>query len=136
MGKKIKTRDKKVQKKPHENIGVSKEWLYMAPEGVGLRRVYEAVRECGEWKAEYWDEAQVLEIALPEAGSVDLEGMDGDWGDEALYSYMRERKVSKVYLVTIRPEDWEKAQSVMRYITEQMGGFFCGDTKDFQPEVG
>ena len=136
MSKKVKVKEKKVQKKPYENPEVPKEWLYMAPEGVKLCKVYEGIRECGEWEAEYWKEAEVLEIGIPEAGSVDLEEMDAELGDEALFSYMREKNIAKVYLVTIRPEYWERARGVMQYIAEKMGGFFCGDTKDFQPEVG
>lgn len=111
---------------------IPKEWLYMLPEDRTLREMYEVARACKEWEAEYWEEAKVLEIAVPEAGSVDIECIEAE---EELLSYMREKKAEKVYAVTVVPEYWERARAVMQYLMAHLGGFFCGDTEDFKPEI-
>lgn len=135
-GKKIpKKMSKKIPQKKVENPNVPKEWLYLAPEGVTLRVIYEEAGACESWKAEFWEEAGALEIALPEAGSVDMEEIDIEEEDRELFSYRKEKGAGKVYAVTIRPEYWEKARGVMEYLTEKLGGFFCGDTEGFWPEV-
>lgn len=130
MSKKIK--GKKVSKNKTMHPDIPKEWLYMLPEDRTLREMYEVARACKEWEAEYWEEAKALEIAVPEAGSVDIECIEAE---EELLSYMREKKAEKVYAVTVVPEYWERARAVMQYLMAHLGGFFCGDTEDFKPEI-
>lgn len=133
MSKKIK--GKKAPKNTHKNKAmhpeIPSEWLYMLSEDRTLRAMYEVLRECKEWEAEYWEEAGVLEIALPEAGSVDIECIDAE---EELLSYMKEKRIEKIYAVTVMPMYWEKERAVMRHLITHLGGFFCGDTEDFKPE--
>ena len=97
----------------------------------------------GEWlylnneaqNAEYWEAAGVLEISLPESGTLDMEDLEGTLGDEEGDAYLKENEIHTVAAVTIRPEDYEKAKEVMLYIIEKLGGYFCGDTADFTPVV-
>lgn len=114
---------------------VPEEWLYLAMEGVSLADLYQCLKEEKRWRAEYWEEAQVLEIGIPDAGSIDLESMETDMEDRKLCSYMEETKAKAVYAVTVMPEYFEKAEAVMQYIAEKTGGIFCGDTEDFLPEI-
>lgn len=111
------------------------EWLYVAEEEIVPSQIYALFTENKNWKAEYWEEAEVLEIELPEAGSVDLENLDGASEDDVMEAYLKERGLHTVYAVTIRPDDFEQAKKVMEYISGQLGGYFCGDTDDFQPEI-
>ena len=111
------------------------EWLYVAEEEIVPNQIYALFTENKNWKAEYWEEAGVLEIELPEAGSVDLENMDGASEDEVMEAYLKEHGLHTVYAVTIRPDDFEQAKKVMEYISGRLGGYFCGDTDDFQPEI-
>lgn len=113
---------------------VPEEWLYLAPEGVSLRSIYDCLKEGKRWRAEYWDEAGVMEISIPEAGSVDVEVMEIDPEDTKLCSYMEMQKLKAVYAVTIMPEYFAEAQAVMQYTLETIGGIFCGDTEDLLPE--
>jgi len=129
---KNKSKLKKVQKKKAQSPS---EWLYLNPEEVGLRSVYEIFGREKHWRAELWEEAGVLEIGIPEAGSVDLERMDTDLGDEEGNAYLEKHQIKTVFAVTIVPEDYEKAHMVMMEIMKSRGGFFCGDTEDFQPEI-
>ena len=76
-----------------------------------------------------------MEIELPEAGSVDMENLGGASEDEAMEAYMKDRSLHTAYAVTIRPDDFEEAKKVMEYISSHLGGYFCGDTDDFQPEI-
>ncbi len=134
MSKKIKGKkvSKNIPKNKTMHPDIPKEWLYMLPEDRTLREMYEVARACKEWEAEYWEEAKALEIAVPEAGSVDIECIEAE---EELLSYMREKKTEKVYAVTVVPEYWERARAVMQYLMAHLGGFFCGDTEDFKPEI-
>ena len=134
MSKKIKGKkvSKNIPKNKTMHPDIPKEWLYMLPEDRTLREMYEVARACKEWEAEYLEEAKALEIAVPEAGSVDIECIEAE---EELLSYMREKKAEKVYAVTVVPEYWERARAVMQYLMAHLGGFFCGDTEDFKPEI-
>lgn len=114
---------------------VPAEWLYLVPEALMLRQVYEIFGKDLPWKAELWEEAGVLEIEIPQAGSVDLECMELSLGDEKGDAYLANHQIKTVFAVTIVPADFEKAKAVMAYIVERIGGFFCGDTEDFQPEI-
>lgn len=126
---------KDIHKKETPEKKVPEEWLYLAMEGVSLRDLYQCLKEENGWKAEYWDAAEVLEISIPEAGSVDLEAMEADPEDGELHSYMEETGAEKVYAVTVMPEYFEKAEAVMQHLVEKTGGIFCGDTEGFLPEI-
>lgn len=129
-------RKKYVHKKEADKIvSAPSEWLYFAMEGVSLRSIYDCLKKQKRWGAEYWEEAEVLEISISENGFVDLESMEMDPEDGELYACMEETGAKTVYAVTIVPEHFEKMQDVMRYIAEEQGGVFRGDTADFLPEV-
>ena len=109
------------------------EWLYLNKEELSLRKIYELFEE--KQTAEYWEAAGVLEISLPESGTLDMEDLEGTLGDEEGDAYLKENEIHTVAAVTIRPEDYEKAKAVMLCIIEKLGGYFCGDTADFTPVV-
>ena len=109
------------------------EWLYLNKEELSLRKIYELFEE--KQTAEYWEAAGVLEISLPESGTLDMEDLEGTLGDEEGDAYLKENEIHTVAAVTIRLEDYEKAKEVMLYIIEKLGGYFCGDTADFTPVV-
>lgn len=132
---KNKSKLKKQNKKTEQASGVPSEWLYLLPEEVKLRSIYELFTEDMPWKAELWEEAGVLEIEIPEAGSVDMECMDADLGDEQSNAFLEKHRIKTAFAVTIVPDDYDKAKEVMVRMMEKLGGFFCGDTEDFQPEV-
>ena len=129
--KPVQTKAPKAAKGPR----MPEEWLYLAEGEIMPEQIYAVFQEDSGWKAEYWEEAGVLEIELPEAGSVDMENLQGGSEDEIMEAYLKERELHTVYAVTIRPDDFEKAKKVMEYIISHLGGYFCGDTDDFQPEI-
>ena len=94
-----------------------KEWLYLAEDEITPAQIYGLFAEEKSWKAEYWEEAEVVEIELPEAGSVDMENLGGASEDEAMEAYMKDRSLHTAYAVTIRPDDFEEAKKVMEYIS-------------------
>lgn len=55
------------------------EWLYLNKEELSLRKIYELFEE--KQTAEYWEAAGVLEISLPESGTLDMEDLEGTLGD-------------------------------------------------------
>lgn len=80
-GKKKKPQQKKpsVKKAPVKKQGpkVPAEWLYLFEGEIKLRQIYELLKD-SPWNVEYWEEAEVLEVELPEAGSVDFEDLEGN----------------------------------------------------------
>ena len=124
--------DGKVQKAP----GVKKvpaDWLYMTPQEIGVRQIYEAFEEQDGYELEIWEDAGVLEIGMSDGASVDIETAQIHPKDEVTASFAAEHQVKTVFLVTFKPETYEEVKRVMRKIMEKTGGFFCGDTEDFTP---
>ena len=113
---------------------VPEEWLYLSEGEVKLRQIYELLRD-SKWNAEYWSEAEVLEIELPEAGSVDFEDMEGSLGDEESDAWLQEHEIHTVFAVTIRPDDYELAKEVMKHIADLVGGYFCADNEEMKPQI-
>ena len=79
--------------------------------------------------------AGVLEISLPESGTLDMEDLEGTLGDDEGDAYLLQNGIHTVFAATIRPEDYEKAKEIMFFITKKLGGYFCADTADFKPVV-
>lgn len=109
------------------------EWLYLNKEELPLRKIYELFNEAQN--AEYWEAAGVLEISLPESGTLDMEDLEGTLGDDEGDAYLLQNGIHTVFAATIRPEDYEKAKEIMFFITKKLGGYFCADTADFKPVV-
>ena len=135
LGKAAVPVNKTAQEKKKE-ADVPGEWLYFAPEAVGVRQIADALD--GTCELEIWQEAGVLEIMYGGESSMDME--EGTIQIAPL-AYMRGRTAAfaekhgcdRVYLVTFSAEEYEKALSVMRRILQECGGIFCGDTEDFMP---
>lgn len=108
------------------------EWLYVAPEGVDARRIADAITM---QEIELWEEAGVIEIAVNEKQSVDIEHVRIHPKDELTRAFVESRGCKEVFLVTFPLEIYEQTQSLMRQILAECGGLFCGDTEDFSPVI-
>ena len=127
---------KKSGTKAQKTSGIKKvpgDWLYMTPQKIGVRQIYEAFEEQDGYELEIWEDAGVLEIGMSDGASVDIETAQIHPKDEVTASFAAEHQVKTVFLVTFKPETYEEAKMVMRKIMEKTGGFFCGDTEDFTP---
>ena len=137
-GKKKKPQQKKpsVKKAPVKKQGlkVPAEWLYLFEGEIKLRQIYELLKD-SPWNVEYWEEAEVLEVELPEAGSVDFEDLEGPLGDEESDAWLQEQQIHTVFAVTIRPDDYELAKKVMEHIVSLVSGYFCADNETLQPRI-
>ena len=60
-------------KKASEVIKVPGDWLYMTPQEIGVRQIYEAFGEQDGYELEIWEDAGVLEIGMSDGASVDIE---------------------------------------------------------------
>ena len=110
------------------------EWLYLFEGEIKLRQIYELLKD-SPWNVEYWEEAEVLEVELPEAGSVDFEDLEGTLGDEESDAWLQEQQIHTVFAVTIRPDDYELAKKVMEHIESLVDGYFCADNENLQPRI-
>ena len=137
-GKKKKPQQKKpsVKKAPVKKQGpkVPAEWLYLFEGEIKLRQIYELLKD-SPWNVEYWEEAEVLEVELPEAGSVDFEDLEGTLGDEESDAWLQEQQIHTVFAVTIRPDDYELAKKVMEHIVSLVSGYFCADNENLQQRI-
>ena len=116
-----------------EKTAVPGEWLYVAKEGVDVRRIAAALPDA--YETELWEEAGVLEIVLAEKSSMDFEHARIHPKDELTRAFVENAGCSEVFLVTFAPEEYERVKYIMQQIMEQCGGLFCGDTEDFVPRV-
>lgn len=107
------------------------EWLYLAPEGVTVRRIAESMEERDG--IELWEEAGVLEIEIGGGSTMDMERAGIHPKDEFTRSFVEKNGCREVFLVTFAPEEYEGAAVLMRQILSRCGGLFCGDTEDFSP---
>ena len=92
------------------------EWLYFAPETVGVRQIADVLD--GTCELEIWQEAGVLEIMYGGESSMDMEEGTIHPKDQVTAAFA---------------EEHEKVLPVMRHILQECGGIFCGDTEDFKP---
>ena len=129
--KKEKRKDGKAKEAPK----VMEEWLYLAEEEGALRRLYECLREEEGQKAEFWEEAGVLEIGLLDAGSVDLEILPEEEWDADLRAFAGERRTALICTAVFRQEDGKKARKVMEMLVQKAGGIFCRDNEEFLPRI-
>ena len=97
-------------KKASEVIKVPGDWLYMTPQEIGVRQIYEAFGEQDGYELEIWEDAGVLEIGMSEGASVDIETAQIHPKDELTASFAAEHQVKTVFLVTFKPETYEEAK--------------------------
>lgn len=109
------------------------EWLYFCKEEIGVRELYEVVKD--SYETEIWEEAGVLEIVLGEKSSFDMEQAKIHPKDEITQQFAKEQGASCVFLATFMPENYDEAERIMKFLLERFGGLFCGDTEDFMPQI-
>lgn len=122
---KIKEKKQNVQMMPGE-------WLYFAPAGTTVRKILGALEEA-EYELEIWEDAGVLEVGMAEGETVDFEQTQIHPKDEVTAAFARENQCETVFLVTFVPENYSKAEKIMRRILAENGGIFCGDTAELEP---
>ena len=109
------------------------DWLYFCPEEITVRGLYEIF--AGEDGVEIWEDAGVLEIPMGEKSSFDVEAAQIHPKDEITQQFAAEQGAKSVFLITFVPDDYDKAEMIMKQILGRFGGLFCGDTEDLQPRV-
>ena len=109
------------------------DWLYFCPKEITIRGLYEIFAEQDD--VEIWEDAGVLEIPMGEKSSFDVETAEIHPKDEITRAFAEEHGAKAVFLVTFVPEDYEKAEVIMKQILGKLGGIFCGDTEDLMPQM-
>lgn len=132
MGKRAKNDYMKKNRVPAADMPEG--WFYMSDKELTAAAVRDALADT-DYGVEYWEEAQVLEIALGERSSMDVEVIDPRLGEKEADAFLDSRQVRFLCYVTFQPEDYERVRAVMEHICGRIGGFFCGDTEDFTPVV-
>ena len=109
------------------------DWIYFCPQEIRVRALYELFADLDG--AEIWEEAGVLEIPLEGGTSFDVEAAQIHPKDEITQQFAAEQGAKSIFLITFMPEDYVKAEVVMKQILNKFAGLFCGDTEDLQPRV-
>ena len=81
----------------------------------------------------YWIELGVAEISLGEKESIDIEQIDCDLGDEYSNSFIANKSVKTVFYLTFKPECYDRAKTVLKKIANELNGFVCADSENFEP---
>lgn len=123
---------KQTKQNKTERVTVPGEWLYVAPEGMDVRRIADVLTT---QEIELWEDAGVLEITVSEKQSVDIEHVRIHPKDELTRAFVESHGCSEVFLVTFPSEIYEQTVSLMHQILAECGGLFCGDTEDFSPVI-
>ena len=123
---------KEKEKIPKKQV-VPGDWLYMTEQEIKLRRLKEIFTENDPFEVEFWEEAGVLEVMMPDGNSVDIETAQIHPKDVLTQTFADAHQVKTVFLVTFKPECYEDAKKIMDKILGETGGFFCGDTENFEP---
>lgn len=130
-----KVNDNKIEKSGN-TAQYPSEWLYFNEKKVIPKEIAQVFEDEKTGIAQLWEELGILEIELMnEAKSMDMEETDISLQDEETRQYLESAHIQTVYMVTIRPEDFVQAKDAMERILKNLGGYFCGDTEDFQPEI-
>ncbi len=134
---KNKSKLNKIKQNKQGDSRIPREWLYLNPKQITVRDIAKVfpVSQNDGMKVQLWEDAGIVEVELPEAKSIDMEWTNADLGDEYSNEYLAKNQIQTVFLVTLVPEDYAKAELAMKKIVNTLGGFFCGDTEDFSPVV-
>ena len=121
LGKAAVPANKTAQEKK-KKADVPGEWLYFAPETVGVRQIADVLD--GTCELEIWQEAGVLEIMYGGESSMDMEEGTIHPKDQVTAAFAEEHDCDRVYLVTFSAEEYEKVLPVMRrHILRRYGRF-------------
>ena len=132
-------RQSKPEKIKKEKNTAPGEWLYFAPANITVRSIYDVLTdengnaETASYEVEIWEDAGVLEIGLNDGATLDIEWTKIPAKDEITAAFAKEHGCENVFLVTLKPEEFEIARKAMQKIVASLGGLFCGDTEDFTP---
>ena len=132
-------RQSKPEKMKKEKNTAPGEWLYFAPANITVRSIYDVLTdangdaETASYEVEIWEDAGVLEIGLNDGETLDIEWTKIPAKDEITAAFAKEHGCENVFLVTLKPEEFEIAKKAMQKIVASLGGLFCGDTEDFTP---
>ena len=132
-------RQSKPEKMKKEKNTAPGEWLYFAPANITVRSIYDVLTdangdaETASYEVEIWEDAGVLEIGLNDGATLDIEWTKIPAKDEMTAAFAKEHGCENVFLVTLKPEEFEIAKKAMQKIVASLGGLFCGDTEDFTP---
>lgn len=132
---KNKSKLKKIREKNHGAAAAPKEWFYMQQKEITVRDIADALQEEADLELEIWEAVGVLEVVIPEERSMDFEWTRAEFRDEYSRNWLKEQDVKTMFFVTIDAEHYTHAKHIMQTITGKIGGFFCGDTEDFQPVI-
>ena len=102
LGKAAVPANKTAQEKK-KKADVPGEWLYFAPETVGVRQIADVLD--GTCELEIWQEAGVLEIMYGGESSMDMEEGTIHPKDQVTAAFAEEHDCDRVYLVTFSAEE-------------------------------
>ena len=108
-------------------------WIIMSRNEITVADIKDIVGD--DYDIEIWTEVGVLEIAIGEKSSVDIEAFDADPRDEYSCDYIAKNGIKGLFYVSFRPEDYNAAEKIMKKIAAGIDGFVCGDTEDFTPVI-
>ena len=137
------TNKKKFKEKENKNQNIKQnkgnmmlsEWFYMNPDNISVSDIKEALKDDKDVTLELWNEAGVIEITLSDGQTMDVESAQVEFKDEYSNEFLQRNQIQSLFYVTIGRGSGAEVTTAMKQIVRQLGGFFCGDTDNFEPVV-
>lgn len=114
---------------------IPSQWFYMNSDEISVKMIADACPKEDGVDVQIWEEICVLEVEIPERKSIDFQQIETDLGDEFSNAFLQEHQIRTLFDVTIDEENYVQVEKIFTEITAKLGGFFCGDTEDFEPFV-
>ena len=121
---------------PVKKSNVLEEWFFMSASELDVDKVKEVLKTIPDVELEVWKEMGVIECNIPDKLYMDMEQIACDLQDEESNAFLKEKNVKTLFVVTIQAGEMEFIEPVLQQTATALNGFFCGDTEDFQPQIG
>lgn len=116
---------------PKKALGIPEGWFFLTETEAAVVDIRATLPEGTE--SDIWKEAGVLEVILGEKASMDIEEMDVT--DEDAAAFLEEQGAKRLFYVSVRPEDYDRALPLMKAMIRGCGGKMLGDTPNLEPEI-
>ncbi len=130
-----KSKRKKIGQRKSVQKQIPRQWFYMSEHVVSARNIYKIYEDRDEIDAELWEAAGVVELTLPDGTFIDFEDNGTELKDVYSCRFLKEHQIVSLFYVTVGSDNFDAVKKEMQRVTQLAGGFFCGDTEDFQPVV-
>ncbi|MCR5610182.1 MAG: hypothetical protein K6G26_14085 [Lachnospiraceae bacterium] len=111
-------------------------YYYMADREIGASAIYEVIKTMDDINemTEFWDAADVIEIATNEKDTIDIEKIPLFKGEKDK-EFLESNGIKSIFSITCEADDVALLKKIFAKVKEANGGNVCSDTEDFKPFI-